>query len=124
MDDLIDYLGSYLIGSIPVGFLLLKIFKNIDLRKKAKGQIGVTQVWKTTGPTWGLLTLASDILKGASAVFMAHILSPADPPDMIAAGFLVILGDEFPVFLRFKGNRNIGVTVGVFASLLYCMLVK
>src|SRR5258708_35461632 len=124
MDDLIDYLGSYLIGSIPVGFLLLKILKGIELRKKRKGQTGMTAFWEVAGVSWAISALALEMLKGASAVLMAHKLSPTDPPDMVVAGFLVLLGDEFPVFLKFKGGRSIGTLVGVFAALLYCMMVK
>lgn len=124
MDDLIDYLGSYLIGSIPIGFLLLKVMKGMDPRKKGSGQSGLTAVWKAAGPSWGVLLLLLDILKGASAVFMAHKLSPTDPPDMVVAGFLVLLGDEFPVFLKFKGGRSMGTLAGVFVALLFCMMVK
>jgi glycerol-3-phosphate acyltransferase PlsY len=124
MDDLIDYLGAYLIGSIPVGYLLLKVFKGMDLRKKAKEGTGLPQVWKAAGVSWGLLTLAMDILKGGSVVFMAHHLSPTDPPDMVMAGFLVWLADEFPPFFHFKGGRSMGVVVGVFAALLLCMMGK
>jgi len=124
MDDLVDYLGSYLIGSIPIGFLLLKFIKGIDPRKKGNGQTGPMVVWKWAGVPLGLLAWALDILKGASAVLMAHKLSADDPPDMVVAGFLVLLGDEFPVFFKFKGGRSLGTLVGVFAALLYCIMVK
>ncbi len=124
MDDLIDYLGAYLIGSIPIGFLLLKTLKGIDLRGKESGQSGLAAVWKLAGPPLGLLVLVLDILKGASAVLLAHKLSPTDPPDMVVAGFLVLLGDEFPVFLKFRGSRSMGTIIGVFAALLFCMMVK
>ena len=103
MDDLIDYLGSYLIGSIPIGLLVSKIFK---------------------GNKSGPLILALHFLKGASVVFMAHKLSPSDPPDMVVAGFLVLIGDQFPVFLRFKGVQNIATMVGVFTTLVLCVMEK
>jgi glycerol-3-phosphate acyltransferase PlsY len=103
MDDFIDYLGSYLIGSIPT----------TSLAKKAlKGNYGE------------FLSGTLQFLKGASAVFMAHKLSPADPPDMVAAGFLVLMGDRFPVFSRFKGTQSLGTLVGVFTSLIFCLMGK
>jgi glycerol-3-phosphate acyltransferase PlsY len=109
MDDLVDYVGAYLIGCIPTGLLLIKFFKRKSGQKKA-----ITP--------WGLLKLALDFLKGAVAVSLAHLLSPKDPPDMVFAGFLVLMGDEFPIFLKFKGNRGIGATLGVFGTLLAWML--
>ena len=124
MDDLILCSGVFLIGSIPFGFLLAKTFKNIDLRKQGSGDVGVTNVWKLAGTPVGFLTLILDILKGAGAIFLAHGLSPKDQPDWVLAGFLALLADEFPVFLKFKGGRGIGVSIGVFASLLYWMMAK
>ena len=124
MEDLILYLGAFLIGSIPFGYLLVKIFKKIDLRKQGSGHVGATNVWKVAGVPLGLLTLGFDILKGGAAIFLAHGLSPKDQPDWVLAGFLVLLADEFPLFLKFKGGRGIGVSIGVFASLLYWMMAK
>jgi glycerol-3-phosphate acyltransferase PlsY len=124
MDDLILYLGAFLIGSIPFGFLLAMTFKKIDLRKKGTGDVGVTNAWKVAGTPLGLLTLVLDILKGGTAIFLAHGLSPKDQPDWVLAGFLALLADEFPVFFKFKGGRGIGTSIGVFASLLYWMLSK
>ncbi|HEY5037487.1 MAG TPA: glycerol-3-phosphate acyltransferase [bacterium] len=124
MEDLFIYLAAYLIGSIPIGYLLIKGFKKINLRKKGSGQIDMANVWKVAGAKWGLLTLAFDILKGASAILLARVISPTDQPDWVLAGFLVLLGDEFPVYLKFKGGKSIGVSLGVFGSLLFWMLVK
>ena len=103
MDDFIDYLGSYLIGSIPINSLAKKVLKG----------------------TYGeFLAVALHFLKGASAVFMAHKLSPTDPPDMVVAGFLVLMGDRFPVFSRFKGTQSLGTLIGVFTSLIFCLMGK
>jgi glycerol-3-phosphate acyltransferase PlsY len=124
VDDLILYVGAFLIGSIPFGYGLVKIFKKTDLRTKGAGHTGVTNVWKVAGAPLGLLTLILDILKGAAAVSLAHTLSPADQPDWILAGFLALVADEFPVFLKFKGGRGIGTAVGVFAALLFWRTVK
>ena len=121
MRDLLLYLGAYLFGSIPMGYFLLEFTKGIDLKKSGDGQVGMAQVWKIAGTQMGLLTLVLDILKGVAAVSLARYISPGDEPDWILAGFLALLGDEFPVFFKFKGTRGIGVSVGVFAALLYWM---
>jgi acyl phosphate:glycerol-3-phosphate acyltransferase len=119
MDDLFEYLAAYLIGSIPTGLLLLKLRKG-----KRAGPYGMLSLWKKFGAAWGAPALLLEILKGAAPVFLAHRLSPGDPSDMAMAGFLVLMGDEFPVFTKLKGDRSIGVTLGVFAALLYCLLTK
>jgi len=103
MDDLIDYLGSYVIGSLPTGLFASKLFQG-------KGR--------------NVLKVILDFLKGASAVFMAHKLSPSDPPDMVVAGFLALMGDRFPLFARFKGSQSLGTLAGVFTSLVLGLMSK
>lgn len=124
MEDILLYLGAYLLGSIPMGHLVMRVSKGIDLRKNGNGRIGMAEVWRTAGAKIGLLTLVLDILKGAAAVSLARAISPGDQPDWVLAGFLALVGDEFPVFFKFKGTRGIGVSVGVFAALLYWMMHK
>jgi glycerol-3-phosphate acyltransferase PlsY len=124
MDDLLLYLGAYLIGSLPLGYLVLKGFKEIDLRKKSNGPLSLPQLWKITGAPFGLFILILNVLKGGTAIYLARTISPTDQPDWILAGFLALLGDEFPVFLKFKGFRDMGVAVGVFGSLLFWMMNK
>ena len=124
MDDLIDYVGAYLIGSIPTGSLILGWVLGKARGKKGIGSTGFLQIWKQAGAGLGLLALALEILKGVVAVSIAHRLSPTDPPDMVMAGFLVLVGNEFPVFSKFKGSSSIGVTAGVFASILLWMLTR
>jgi glycerol-3-phosphate acyltransferase PlsY len=113
-----------LIGSVPIGYLVLKTFKKIDLRKKSNGPLSLSQLWKITGLPFGLFMLVLNVLKGGAAIYFARTISPTDQPDWILAGFLALLGDEFPVFLKFKGFRDIGVAVGVFGSLLFWMMNK
>ena|ERR1035441_9565026 len=103
MEDLIEYLGSYLIGSLPMGFMTAKFFK---------------------GRNGWILVQGLNVLKGAAAVFLARKLSPSDPPDMIAAGFLALMGDRFPVFSGFKGTQSLGTLIGVFGALLLALMGK
>ena len=124
MDDLMVYLGAFLIGSVPFGYWLTKIFKKVDLRTRGDHHTGVINVWKVAGVPLGLLTLILDMFKGAAAVSLAHALSPTDPSDWVLAGFLALVADEFPVFLKLKGGRGIGTAVGVFTALVFWMMVK
>lgn len=110
--------AAYLIGSIPVGYLLMKNFKKIDIRDFGSGNIGMTNVWRVAGPAWGVTTLLLDISKGVSAVLIPHFLIPGSDPLEVMAGFFVLLGNVFPVFLKFKGGKGVGVSIGVFFTLL------
>jgi glycerol-3-phosphate acyltransferase PlsY len=106
MKDLIIYAGAYLLGSIPTAKLAGK-------GKPGKG-------WKKHFT----LKAGLDVLKGAAAVTLGHLISPGDAPDWVFAGFLCLLADEFPVFNRFQGGRSLGTLVGVFGALLYWMLSR
>ena len=124
INTLLFTVAAYLIGSIPTGSLLLGWALGKARGKKGNGSTGFLQIWKQAGPGLGLLAMFLEILKGAVAVSIAHRLSPTDPPDMVMAGFLVLVGTEFPIFSKFKGSPSIGVTVGVFASILLWMLAR
>jgi acyl phosphate:glycerol-3-phosphate acyltransferase len=110
-----------LLGSIPTGFWLVKAVKGIDIRKKGSGNIGMTNVWRVAGAPWGILTFILDIAKGVIPVKCAQMLYHHYPhwdwlPPL--AGLIVLLGSVFSIFLKFKGGKGIGVSVGVFFTLL------
>lgn len=112
---------AYLLGSIPTGYWLVKAVKGIDIRKQGSGNIGMTNVWRVAGAPLGITTFALDIVKGAISVKMAQMLLPqlAQWSWLPAtAGLLVLLGNVFSIFLGFKGGKGIGVSVGVFFTLL------
>ena len=111
-------LWTYLLGSIPTGFWLMKFGKDVDIRQHGSGNIGMTNVWRFAGAKWGIATLLLDILKGVLAVWMAGKLDPDHRGTMVLAGLFVILGNLFPIFLRFKGGKGVGTSIGVFYSLL------
>jgi glycerol-3-phosphate acyltransferase PlsY len=106
------------LGSIPTGYLLVKAVKGIDIRTQGSGNIGMTNVWRVVGASWGVLTLLLDISKGVIAVEGARSLRPDLEWVAVAAGLNVLLGNVFSIFMRFKGGKGIGVSVGVFYSLL------
>jgi glycerol-3-phosphate acyltransferase PlsY len=114
----IAILLSYLLGSIPFGFLLVKWVKGVDVRTQGSGNIGMTNVWRVAGAGWGIATLALDIGKAVLAIWISRLLTPGNDQVIVLSGLAVLLGNVFSIFLKFKGGKGIGVSVGVFFSLL------
>lgn len=109
---------SYILGSIPFGFLLIKSSQGKDIRQYGSGNIGATNVFRKNRTT-GVLTLLCDAGKGALAVGIAAWLL-GDPVWQAIAAFAAILGHIFPVWLRFRGGK--GVATGCGAYLALCPL--
>ena len=124
-------LGSYLLGSIPVGFLAGKI-RGVDLRTQGSGNIGATNALRVLGKKWGYLVFLFDFLKGLVPVLLAlqwgHSVGvvPATATGALAA-FCSLVGHSFPVWLGFKGGKGIatsgGVIIGLFGigAFLICL---
>jgi len=123
---------SYLLGSIPFGYLLVRIFRGEDIRQTGSGNIGATNVARSGAKGLGIATLALDAIKGALAVWLAAFLAgskynfcaslSADfcvhPLRLMAtAALLAVLGHVFPVWLRFKGGKGVATALGVFCVL-------
>jgi glycerol-3-phosphate acyltransferase PlsY len=111
---------AYLLGSIPVGYLLVRIFLKQDVRSVGSGNIGATNVLRSGGTGLGMATFVLDALKGASAVYIGGqigiLLEPnAQLRNMQAlAALSAVLGHVFPVWLRFKGGKGVATGFGVF----------
>jgi acyl phosphate:glycerol-3-phosphate acyltransferase len=106
-----------LLGSIPFGLILAKLFGASDVRKAGSGNIGATNVARVAGPLPGILTLAFDAGKGWFAVWLAGRASHAAAGLMIVAGVCALLGHCFPVWLRFRGGKGVATAAGIFAAL-------
>ncbi len=115
---------AYLCGSIPFGYLLVRIFRGQDVRQTGSGNIGATNVARTA-PILGLLTLLLDALKGFAPVlveshyggFKAHVFSEtAGSTEALQAWVAVaaVLGHMFPVWLKFRGGKGVATAVGAF----------
>lgn len=109
--------AAYLIGGIPFGYLLVRLKTGKDVRAEGSGNIGATNVLRTTGRGLGVLTLLLDIVKGWAAVWLAGHFTALDPVWMSGAGVAVVLGHAFPVFLKFKGGKAVASFVGVALAL-------
>ncbi len=107
---------SYLLGSIPFGYILLRIFRGQDVRQTGSGNIGATNVARSS-PVLGILTLLLDALKGAAAVAVTRALFPDQMMLAAIAALFAILGHAFPVWLRFRGGKGVATGLGSFLML-------
>ncbi|MEO8592555.1 MAG: glycerol-3-phosphate 1-O-acyltransferase PlsY [Candidatus Solibacter sp.] len=108
---------AYLLGAIPFGYLLVKLKTGGDVRQAGSGNIGATNVMRTTGRAAGILTLLLDIAKGWAAVWIACELTGHDVLWGSIAAVTVMLGHAYPVFLGFKGGKAVASVVGAFLFL-------
>ena len=108
---------GYLLGSIPFGLIVAKVFGGADVRKAGSGNIGATNVARVVGPAAGVLTLALDAGKGWLAVWLAARLTHGSAGMMAAAGFLALIGHCFPIWLGFRGGKGVATAAGIFAAL-------
>jgi glycerol-3-phosphate acyltransferase PlsY len=110
---------SYLLGSIPFGYLLVRIFRGEDVRQSGSGNIGATNVSRKS-PVLGIVTLLLDALKGTSAVALSYVVAdhivPIPTLEQLALGALfAVIGHVFPVWLKFRGGKGVATGLGAFA---------
>jgi acyl phosphate:glycerol-3-phosphate acyltransferase len=127
MTPLLALLIAYVLGAIPFGYLLVRMTSGADVRASGSGNIGATNVLRTTGRAAGIATLLLDIAKGYAAVWIAGRLTGEEPIWMSLAALAVMAGHAFPVFLRFKGGKAVASFIGAFLRLtplaLLCALI-
>lgn len=113
---------SYLLGSVPFGYLIFYLSEGKDIRDLGSGNIGATNVLRSKGKLAGLATLLLDVLKGALPIVYGHIHFDL-PWIVLLGGLAVLLGHVFPVFLKFRGGKGVGSLVGVFLVFYYPALL-
>jgi len=106
--------ASYLLGSIPFGYLLVRLRSGRDVRSVGSGNIGATNVVRAAGWSTGVATLILDLAKGMFAVWLAGHFSDGNIRIMMFAGLAAILGHIFPVWLKFSGGKGVATALGVF----------
>lgn len=106
---------GYLLGNIPSGVLIAKIYGIHDIRKHGSGNTGTTNVLRTLGWLPSVLTLVGDCLKGYVACLLGMWL--AGDPGMLIGGLCAILGHDFPVFMGFKGGKGIATSLGLIIAI-------
>jgi len=107
---------GYLLGSIPLSYIVARLKKGVDIRDVGGGNVGALNTYREIGPVFGLGVLATDIIKGALAVLVARWL---DLPIawICLAGFAAVVGHNWPVFLKFRGGKGAATVIGVLVAL-------
>jgi glycerol-3-phosphate acyltransferase PlsY len=109
-------LGAYLIGSIPFGYLIVKLREGRDIRATGSGNIGATNVARSAGPAAGAVTLLLDVAKGYVVVWFAERYGVTL---MAVAAAGAVIGHMFPVWLKFKGGKGVATGVGAFVPICW-----
>ena len=118
MDYLVVGIASYLMGSIPFGLILTKIFLNKDIRKIGSGNIGATNALRTGNKLIGYSTLILDITKAIIPVIYVKV----NFPELIyIASLCAFLGHVFPLWLKFKGGKGVATYVGILFSVNFLL---
>ncbi len=117
---LLIVVAAYLLGSVPAGYLLVRLFLHQDIRKSGSGNIGTTNVLRSGGKGLAFATFLIDMLKGSAAVgiglLVGALLLPHTPVRNLEAlaALAAVLGHMFPVWLRFHGGKGVATGFGVF----------
>lgn len=105
------FIISYLIGSIPFAFIIAKLVKGIDIRYAGEGNVGARNVLHTIGKPYGIIVGFLDFLKGAIVAYLC-LLYDFSFPMIVTAGFGVVIGHDFTIFLKFKGGKGMASAIG------------
>jgi len=103
---------GYLLGSLPVGLIVGRVARGIDIREYGSGKTGFTNVLRTVGARWGVVALAGDLAKGVVPVVITRLAFDEPFVDM-SAGLAVAAGHDWPVFAGFRGGRGVAASYGV-----------
>jgi glycerol-3-phosphate acyltransferase PlsY len=117
--EAVSLIVAYLLGSIPFGYLIVRLASGADIRETGSGGTGATNVSRNAGKAAGVVTLALDALKGAMAVLVARWLTGEAGTSWVvaAAAALAVIGHCFPVWLKFKAGKGVATGLGVFLAI-------
>jgi acyl phosphate:glycerol-3-phosphate acyltransferase len=115
MLGLLALLIGYILGAVPFGYLVVKFTGGGDIRESGSGNIGATNVLRTTGRGPAVLTLVLDVAKGFLAALLAGWLTNGSAEWTALAALAVMAGHAFPVFLKFHGGKAVATFIGAFA---------
>ena len=117
MEWVLLVLTAYLIGSLPLGFILTRIIWKKDIRRYGSHNIGATNAWRVIGRAAGLMVFLIDFIKGQLGVLVGAYFF-ASPGAMALGGLFAILGAIFPITLGFKGGKGVSTSLGVLTALM------
>jgi glycerol-3-phosphate acyltransferase PlsY len=115
---LVGVLAAYLVGAIPIGFLVARAFGVTDIRRHGSGNIGATNVARALGHRAAALTLLGDVGKGYAAVVVGSALVAGDPGAAAACAVAAVIGNCWSVFLRFHGGKGVATGLGALLRLV------
>ena len=118
MTLLVGVLAAYLVGAIPIGFLVARAFGVTDIRRHGSGNIGAANVERAVGRRAAVLTLVGDVVKGYGAVALGSALVPGDPNAAAACTAAAVIGNCWSVFLRFRGGKGVATGLGALLRLV------
>jgi len=110
-------ISCYLLGSIPFGYIVGKLFKKIDIREFGSGNIGATNALRILGPPLASFVVIGDIGKGIFSIYLVQYFNIDSSLILAIAGLAVICGHDWSLFLGFKGGKGIATTFGVVFAL-------
>ena len=116
-DYILTVVLAYLIGSIPSGLILGKLFWHKDLREHGSHNIGATNAWRTLGKGAGIAVFIADSLKGQAGVALGLVLA-GTPLAAVLGGLFAIIGHSFSIFLGFHGGKGVATSLGVLTMLM------
>ncbi|KOY81640.1 glycerol-3-phosphate 1-O-acyltransferase PlsY [Lysinibacillus macroides] len=107
-------LCAYLIGSIPSGLWIGKLFYHTDIREHGSGNLGATNTFRILGKKAGIVVTVMDVLKGTAAVLLVSLPVFADSPiHPLVLGLVAVIGHMFPIFANFRGGKAVATSAGV-----------
>src|SRR6476646_9901893 len=116
IESVVALLAGYLIGAIPTGVVVARVYGRVDLTQVGSRRTGATNVLRTLGPGAAAIVFVGDFLKGVVAVLLAAVVGAGAPWPQALAGLAAVVGHSYSPFIGFKGGR--GVTTGLGAALV------
>ena len=121
---------SYLVGSIPTAFLIVRWVKHVDVRTVGSGNVGATNAMRVAGKGAGLAVFLIDLTKGLAVALVVApwLVQPITPLIRLGCGCMAVIGHSFPIFLLFRGGKGVATTIGVLLGVmpvvaLTCLIV-
>ena len=118
MSGAVAVVAAYVIGALPVGFLVARVFGIGDIRHHGSGTIGATNVLRTAGWLPALLTLFGDVAKGYAAVWVGGRLADGEPGPTAACALAAVVGNCWSVFLGFRGGKGVATGLGALLGIV------
>jgi acyl phosphate:glycerol-3-phosphate acyltransferase len=110
---------TYLLGSISFSYVMAKWVKGVDIREHGSGNAGATNTLRLLGKGPALTVLVLDAIKGIVAIGIGYLFAGNNPTVLALCGLMVILGHNWPIFLRFRGGKGVATTIGVASTLIF-----